>query len=165
MTASFRELKAREIMHRDVITVSAMAPIHEFLDLARKRGITGAPIVDETGRVVGVVSISDVTRYTSEHAGESTSLRNSSVSDFYSVSLENIQDYDSMYGYVLEKTHSVTVREIMTDHVIAVTGNDSVQEVARLMVEKEIHRVIVMDQDHMAGIITTTDILRLVMNS
>jgi CBS domain-containing protein len=64
-------MKAREIMTRDVVTLSPTLPIQEATLLMVRRGIHGAPVVDADGRLVGMVSFIDLKRA----AGEERSVR------------------------------------------------------------------------------------------
>lgn len=60
-----KSVTAREIMNPSVFTVSADWTIHELAQFLISRAITGAPVIDESGEFVGVVSLTDVARYES----------------------------------------------------------------------------------------------------
>jgi CBS domain-containing protein len=99
--------------------------------------VSGLPVVDGGGRVIGVVSTSDV--LTAEAEVESQDARRE----------------------LLENT---AVRDIMTPRPFTVAPTEDVREAARQMLYADVHRLFVTENDHVIGIISTTDIVRAVAN-
>ena len=114
-----RARKAEEIMTRDVLTASPDMLVEDIAKLLAFHNISGLPVVDGGGKVVGVVSEVDV----------------------------------------IGKIGS-TVDDIMTHEAITVSKNTPVEQIARLMAERGIKRVPVMDGERLVGLISRADIVR-----
>ena len=154
-----KELFARDIMHQNVVKVPCNMTIQELEELFETRRITGAPVVDDFGKLLGVVSETDIVRFDASHPrhqetphsyfkaaweeGESPAER------------EDLEDYDV--------TSDKTVEEIMTPWTISAHEDTPISEVARIMVDRQVHRVLIVGEDlQLKGIITTMDIARVV---
>ena len=128
-------MKAKEIITKKVITVKKYYTIRKMINIFQENMITGAPVVDEDDSLIGIVSIKDVI---------------SAVSDLIKVhvSIEEIDRKRGKFNWV---------EGIMTGDVITVDEDTEVLAVFNLMVEKHIHRVPVMKDGKMTGIISTSD--------
>lgn len=148
------ELTAGEIMQPSVITVSRRAPIQEVEQLFTDHRISGCPVTDETGHVIGVISVRDlVERYAqgAGHRGEG---------GFYDAPT---WDLDDEYGARTTPADSEdTVADLMNSEVFAVDRLTTVPEIARSMMKHSVHRLLVKDRGKFIGLISTTDILRAV---
>jgi len=152
-------ITARDLMTSKVLTVS---PSMTLLDLERflvSHKITGAPVVDGAGRVVGVVSRSDIVRQL---------VVESSVADY-------LVDYQSDGGVLgtmdaesetmLEASISAdhlrqqTVDDVMIGDVICVSPDTPLAELAKLMSGRHIHRLIVTDAEKPVGIVSSLDLV------
>lgn len=133
-------MQVSERMTQPVITALPDMPIQEALNLMREKGIRRLPVVDSRGRLRGIVSDRD--------------LLHASPSDATSLSVWEL-------NYLLSK---VTLKDVMTESVITVEGDTPVEEAARIMVEKKIHGVPVMDGDNVVGIITETDLFQVLVD-
>ena len=60
-----------------------------------------------------------------------------------------------------EKPHSIPVKEVMSSPLIVISPNETVWELAELMKQRRIHKVPVVDQDRLVGMVTTTDLTKL----
>ena len=132
-------MKVSERMTTPVITALPDLPIQEALNLMREKGIRRIPVVDKGGRLKGIVSDRD--------------LLHASPSDATSLNVWEL-------NYLLSK---VTLRDVMTKSVITVEGDSRIRETARIMVDKKIHGLPVMDGDTMVGIITETDLFKVLV--
>jgi predicted transcriptional regulator len=122
-----------ELMQRDVKTVSAEASVAEAILVLADGHISGMPVVDGTGRVIGVLSTTDV--LTAEAEADDAAARRS----------------------LLEHT---AVRDIMTPRPFTVAPDEDVCEAARQMLYADVHRLFVAEGEQVVGIISTTDIVR-----
>jgi acetoin utilization protein AcuB len=132
-------MQVRERMTRPVITALPDTPLQEALNLMREKGIRRLPVVDSDGRLRGIVSDRD--------------LLHASPSDATSLSVWEL-------NYLLSK---VSLRDVMTRSVITVDGGTPIEEAARIMVDKKIGGLPVMDGDNVVGIITETDLFRVLV--
>lgn len=153
-------MRAADIMERDVVTI---APDASLADLDRSfldTGVSGFPVV-EAGRLIGVVSRSDVVRKlcTEQSYAEY-------ISEYYR-DMSRVGDTDSPEAFtalaarVGTRLDGVRVRDMMAVAPVSVAPSDSLQEVARVMVARDFHRVPVTRDGQLVGIITSLDIVRL----
>ena len=130
-------MRVAELMQSNVRTVPSETSIAEAVVSLADAHITGMPVVDGTGRVVGVLSTSDVLTAEAE-----------------------VEDEDGRRR-LLQDT---AVQDIMTPRPFTVTPDDDVREAARQMLYADVHRLFVTDGDRLIGVISTTDIVRAVAN-
>jgi predicted transcriptional regulator len=144
----------KDLMNPDIMTVADDMPIDALAEYLVEHEISGAPVVDTQGHLIGVVSMTDIGRNMAEPSEPSRS------SDFYRDIAADLTLEDLGQRYVEER--AVTVRDVMTPaiHQVPVTG--SVAEAARLMVDQHIHRLVVTQGKEPVGIITSMDLLKMV---
>jgi len=143
-------MKARDVMTQPVVSVRPDAPVREVAALMLERHISGVPVADALGRVLGVVSEGDFIRRPEieTDAPGSRWLR-------LFTSLE-----DQARDYI--KTHGLTAADIMTAPAITVAADAPLAVVARLMGSRSIKRLPVLEGDRLIGIVTRADLLRAV---
>jgi CBS domain-containing protein len=150
---------ARDIMNPDVVTVTATMDLREAAKVFVEERISGAPVVDELGNLLGVISQSDLVEY------ELATERELTVeAPFYR------RPYDESLhrsrGFQIEELPADTIKDVMTPYLITVEEDTPIREVAARMAECGIHRLIVVDQDQqISGIVTSLDVLRWVAES
>lgn len=148
----------RDVMRTEVRTVD---PDVTLPDLERRfvaHRVSGFPVVRD-GRLVGIVSRSDVVRQLSV---EQT--RAESISDYYREATGDYhpeQDLEAIAERVGQRLEKLRVEDMMIRELITVGPADSLQEVARVLVEHGIHRVPVVDAGRLLGIVSTLDLVRL----
>ena len=146
-------MRAMDVMTTDVITVEADMTVQVLATLLAERGISGAPVVDADGKVIGIVSEGDLL-----HRAEIGTARRHRVRrrswwlDHFAADLAR--------EYV--KSHGRTVKEIMTRDVVTVTEDTDLADVAALLEAKRIKRVPVMRDSKIVGIISRANIVRAV---
>jgi CBS domain-containing protein len=126
-------MRVADLMQKSVITVSPELPVGELERLLSEEEIGGVPVVADDGRICGVVSKTDVVRALAETV-------------------------EGGLGELFPPEESV--EDIMTPTVVTVGPDAPLSEVARLMVDGRLHRVLVADQGRLLGIVTTFDLLR-----
>ena len=115
-------MKARDIMATDIRTVGPDATIDVAIKIMTDRRVTGVPVVDDTGTLVGILTEGDLLRRVETGTGDH--LRPLFLDLLLGSGKEAVQ-------YV--RTHSRRVRDLMSPHVVTVTEDDSLSEVVRLM--------------------------------
>ncbi|MGC8835221.1 MAG: CBS domain-containing protein [Armatimonadota bacterium] len=143
------ELTARDVMTRDVVTIPETASLRDAVHVLVNHEISGAPVVDESGNVVGMLSEADIL---DERKREAALPRVA----LFGVSI--IPDDSLRRAY--EEGMSLQVKDVMTKKVISVEEDTSVKEIARLMVRHRINRVPVIKDRRLVGIVARDDILR-----
>jgi len=149
-------LTASDIMNSDVVTAKDSMSVHQLAILLETNQISGVPVLDDGERLVGVVSASDVILTDEAFAGEPVldSDYHSQLSDRGGAELV---DFDT------EGQQDTLVRDIMSTSVITAEISAPIARLAEIMYTHHIHRVIILDAGRLAGIVSTMDILRAVM--
>jgi len=145
------DLTAADIMQPKVVTVTEAATVQELAELLSKKRISGAPVIDDQNRVVGIVSEGDLVSIDADiHYPHFIDLLGNIVY------LESVKKYEER----LEKAAATSVADIMTTDVVTVQKNAPVHEIATLMTEKQVNRLPVVDGDILVGIVTRADVVR-----
>jgi CBS domain-containing protein len=148
---------ARDIMNPEVMTVQADMTVHELASFLIENEFTGAPVLDEQGHLVGVVSVTDVAKGETD---EATFVPDPANPESYVRGWE-----DKMNREDLRRLHiqggARLVREIMTPATYTVREDTPVPAMARTMTAGRIHRLLVMRGRRLVGIVTTLDMLKL----
>lgn len=176
-------LALRDIMTRDVVTVSPDLSLRDAMDVLTSRHITGAPVV-ANGRVIGVVSLTDLAEFAAANPGVPTERPELAEwgdfddpvdwsDDENPPSVYFAQLWDDAGAEVAERLQFTsgpewnaleehTVAEAMNRVISSLPAATSVQRAAEMMQRCGIHRVIVMDDGKLVGVVTTKDISDLV---
>lgn len=140
---------AKDLMRKDVVTVPPFMTLKELAFLLNDRRITGAPVVDGQGKILGVVSQSDLVRADREAAP-------GSVAPYH----RETDEAAASSGFHLEDPDRSRVEQIMTPGGLSLEESASAEEVARMMLGHHIHRILITRAGRLCGIITTMDMLR-----
>ena len=135
-----RPITAGDLMNPEILTVDADLNVRELASFLVENEISGAPVRDEEGRIVGVVSLFDIAAVTSD--GE-----------------------DGSGGGPEEARDGLLVADIMTPLVHSVTEDATVSEVAAAMLKGHLHRLLVTRENQAVGIISTSDLLGLLVST
>jgi CBS domain-containing protein len=149
-------------MNPDVLTVPDDMSVRELARFLVDNDITGAPVEDDAGHLVGVVSVFDIARLVGEDGDDfelddpdDTAVGNGATDPD---GLD--EDADDENGV----DDDLLVEDIMTPAVWTVSEDATVPEVASLMLKEHLHRLVVVRQDEPVGIISTSDLLGLLMD-
>ena len=144
-------MRAAEIMTQPVITVRPETAVHDVARLLLDHGITGVPVVTIGGRLAGIITEADlIVRAANVHFPSYLQ-----ILDTFLI-LGDRRRYDEEIRRVLAST----AEQIMTPDVITARPETEVGEVARLMFEKKVNPVPVLDGDRLVGIVSRSDIIR-----
>lgn len=145
---------AYEIMTKDVLTVSPTMSVNELAKLLTSRNINGAPVIDDDGNLIGVVTENDlVFQKKKVHIPTVINILDSFIF---------LESHKRMKEEMAKIT-GVTVESICSRDVKTVSPTTPVDEIATLMVEKNIHTIPVVDDGILVGVIGKKDIIRLQM--
>lgn len=132
-------------------TVETVAPDTEVTEIARRllaRNISAMPVVDDQGRVVGIVSEGDLMR----RSENETERQPSWWIRVFAEPEERARDY--------VKTHGMCAQDIMSRNVISVSEGASLADIAETLEKHRIKRVTVMRDDKLVGIVSRANLLR-----
>lgn len=139
---ALHDLCAVDIMQRDLITVNAEDPMREVERVLVDAQVSAVPVLDESGVVLGVVSMRDVvSRYADRDDTPDVD--------------DEIESVD--WG---RSGDSPCAGDLMTTEIVRVTPCTSLAAMARAMVENVTHRVLVVENERLLGLVSTMDILR-----
>lgn len=133
-------LLARELMQSEPLTIAAETPLLEIVHLLVVAQIRSAPVLDERGSVVGLVSALDLLRC---------------VDQLFDEDVDASDETDGPGG--LSK---LVARDVADPSPVWVTPQTPVAQVAALMRREGLHRVLVGTAGRVDGILTTFDLLR-----
>jgi CBS domain-containing protein len=150
-----RTLTAGDVMNAGVKTVRVDLTASELAAFLAENQISGAPVVDQDGRMVGVVSLMDL----AENEATRRVARDEGP-EFYLHGWEDKMDPGEVRRLrVVDE--DLLVGDIMTPTVYTVPAETSVSEVARTMLAGRVHRLLVTREGRVVGIVTTMDLLKL----
>jgi CBS domain-containing protein len=128
-----------EVMTRRVLSVRPDTSVETLAALMLEHNISGLPVVDEHGQLVGMVSKTDLVR--AQNSGDS--------------------DPMSPLPYGEHAVTGATVADLMSPHVLSVPQGSPLSETARLMVEAGVHRLpVITRKGELCGMVSTSDIVR-----
>lgn len=132
-----------DVMTREVVTIEPSTPFKEVVRRLREARVSALPVLDEDGRLVGIVSEADLILK-----------ENPEVEDAAHLFVRRHRRLDR------QKAAGLYARELMTTPVVTIGPGASVAEAARLMHRKQVKRLPVVDEDgRLVGIIARSDLL------
>ncbi|MGB3510363.1 MAG: CBS domain-containing protein [Microcoleaceae cyanobacterium] len=145
-----------DVMSQDPIVVTPEMPLKEAIKILAERRISGLPVVNDQGKLVGIVSETDLMWQESGVTPPAYIMVLDSV-----IFLEN----PARYEQEIHKALGETVGEIMSKDPLTITPEKPLSAAARLMNDRNIHRLPVLDKnDKLVGILTRGDIIRAMAN-
>ncbi len=149
-------LSVQSIMQTDVQTIGPRQSLAKLQEILLRADLGGLPVV-KSGQILGMVSRSDVVqRLQSERE---LAMRKIGLPPEVHLTSEDAADLGDVIGERLEK---IRVEQVMTREIFSVSPSDSVQSAAELLTSNHIHRLPVVEHDHLVGMVTGHDIVRLV---
>jgi CBS domain-containing protein len=155
-----RPITASDLMNPEVLTVRDDMTARELAAFLIENEISGAPVSDAQGRLVGVVSLVDIAAVAS---GEGERLARNGSSFFIDDEWGEGPDEEDRVEDLPPGHESLRVADIMNPRIYSVREDAMVSEIASLMLKGHVHRLIVTREDRAVGIITTSDLLGLLV--
>lgn len=173
-------LTVRDIMSAAVVTVSRDTTVRQLARLLADEGISGTPVVDDNGILLGVVSATDVIRLAAEDADVHVAAFTFPSDRAFMPDPDVDEEPDpDPYGFFLpedspfsgerfldqfaeSELDTALVSDIMTPVTFSVGPNESLRELAEFLVRGRIHRAVVVENERLRGIVSSADVLRAV---
>jgi CBS domain-containing protein len=147
------ELRAKDVMTAEPVCVGPDATVVELARLLDENEISGAPVVDQDGVVIGIVSKTDLVRRASQGSGDLPPA-------FLFETLFEQGEEESPAAADVPSVPDLRVEDFMTEDPLMVAPDIAAATVAHRMFEQRVHRVIVVDEEKRpVGIITSLDLL------
>jgi len=141
-----------DVMSRDPIVVRVETPLNEAIQILAERHISGLPVVDDVGKLVGIISETDLMWQETGVTPPAYIMFLDSV-----IYLKNPATYERD----LHKALGQTVGEVMSKNPITISPDKTLREAATIMHDRSVHRLPVLDDtDQVIGILTRGDIIR-----
>jgi CBS-domain-containing membrane protein len=151
MAKSLNSISARDVMTTPVAYVMDQTPIQEVARLLLREGISAAPVLNEGGHLVGIVSEGDLVR---RRSGLSTD-RRSWWLDLFEADTHHNQEFLNYLQH-----HGLRARDVMTHDVVAVNEDTPISLIADLLERHQIKRVPVLSAGKMIVIVSRADLLK-----
>ncbi len=146
-------MQARDVMTKAVVTVTPETPIGKIASLLLEKRISGVPVLDETGSIVGMVTEGDLLK---SNAPEREKGR-----DWWLTLLAEGEDLSKTFLSTISNNHR-TARDIMSAPVVTVSEDTKIAEIGKLFTTLQIKRVPVTRDGRLTGIVSRADLVRVV---
>ncbi|MGH2447974.1 MAG: CBS domain-containing protein [Chloroflexota bacterium] len=146
-------MKVRDLMSSPAVTVEATTPIAEVARTMLDRGLSGLPVVDESGHMIGMITQRDVV---TKHAHPHVPLYLGILGGILPIDTRGM---DAEVRQVL----AVTARELMNENPKTIDADADVTDVADLMVDAVVNPVPVTSASELVGVISESDVMHLVL--
>jgi CBS domain-containing protein len=148
-------MQVREIMSSPAITVGPTTEIREVARIMRENIISGVPVVDNNGALLGVITEMElIARNAPIHEPRYIAV----LSAVIPVSLEEYRQYKEQ----LRQALAINAVDLMNDEVETITADAPIEEALEAMLDPEVTMLPVLDQDRVIGVVTRTDLVRLI---
>lgn len=146
--------KVKDIMTRDLITLSPDTEIIHAAKVLLENSINGAPVVDESGKLIGILCQSDLI----------SQQKRLPIPSLFTL-LDGFIPLTSMKSVEkeIQKIAATTVAEAMTPDPVTVDTEATIEEVATIMVDKNFHTLPVVEEGRLVGIVGKQDVLKTVL--
>lgn len=145
---------ARDLMRKDVVTVSYADALSDVERTLSDHRISGAPVTDEAGHIIGIISLKDlISRY-----AEDSDARPRRGAGFFHLSTEELLD-DDFDAFSVPAEAEETAGDIMTGEIYSVSVDAGLKEIAQSMLEHKVHRLLVQQDGQYVGLVSTMEIL------
>lgn len=145
-------MRAAQVMSPGVLSVSADASVFDAAELLVGSGVSAMPVVNEAGRIVGIVSEADLMR----RPEIGTEPHKSWLRRFFADDATAAAEYVSL--------HSRRVSDVMTKHVVTVLEDAPLGEVAEVMAKHKIKRVPVLRGDVIVGVVSRANVVQALLS-
>lgn len=144
-------LTAKDIMTKDVVTVTPATTLQELSDILVRNQISGVPVLDDAGALHGIVTENDL-------INQNRRLHIPTVVSFLdaAIYLESSKKFEQE----VKRVTATTVGEICATRVVTIPGDMTLTDIATLMAEKKVHLLPVVKDGKVVGIVGKRDIVR-----
>jgi CBS domain-containing protein len=146
-------MQARDVMTKAVVTIRPETPTGQIASLLLEKRISGVPVVDETGLVVGMVTEGDLLMSNAPDREKRREWWLSLLAEGEALRIEFLP--------TIHNNHR-TAREIMSAPVVTVSENTDIAEIGKLFTTLQIKRVPVIREGRITGIVARADLVRVI---
>lgn len=150
-----RDIQVREIMSSPAVTVTPETEIREVARIMRERLFSGVPVVNESGELLGLITEMDLIK---RNAPLPQPQYIAVLSALIPVNLAEARQYREQLRQVL----ATTAGDLMQEEVVTVEPETPIEEALEAMLDPEVTMLPVMQGDRVIGVVTRTDLVRLI---
>ncbi|ADG81526.1 hypothetical protein Tfer_1427 [Thermincola ferriacetica] len=144
-------MQAKDIMTKEVITARPEQTVREVAKILADKKISGVPVVDEAGKIVGIVTEADLLVQTQKLKVPSYVQLLGGI-----IYLDSVKEFEED----LRKAVAVQVKDIMTTDVVTVEEDAEIEDIATTMADEGINRLPVVRDGALVGIVSRADIVK-----
>jgi len=148
--ADIFNLCAEDIMQRKLVAIGVSDTLPQAERALSEAQVSGAPVVDGNGRLLGVVSVRDLVRHRTEDQdlpdGVEAGVFDNEVDETETVAFDR-------------PSSGACVGDVMTQDIVSVPPTTPLPQIARRMLETHVHRVLVMQGEQLLGLVSSMDVL------
>lgn len=144
-------MRARDLMTQNPVTIPPETPLAAVAQLFAARGISGAPVVDGAGKLLGMITEADLMR------------RIAATEDRPEGWLSSLFRPAGRQAEHFARTHGRTAGDVMTRHLVTADEDTSIEKIAKALEDKHIRRVPVVRDGVLLGIVSRADLVRALM--
>ncbi|MCP5162837.1 MAG: CBS domain-containing protein [Hahellaceae bacterium] len=150
-------LVARDIMTPSIKSVPQHWTMQRFARFLSENEISGSPVADEDGHLIGIATLKDIADF---HLNNVSGDHDKRLTD------EEAREARRLRAFIFEEMLKmpVEVRDIMTPIIFSVDEDAPIKSVAETMMNEHLHRIFVKKNGVVSGIITTYDLLKIIVN-
>jgi CBS-domain-containing membrane protein len=149
MESNIYKRKVKDIMSRDVVTISAGDTVHEALQLMGENRVSALPVVNSHEQCVGILSTSDLVDMTRDVDD-----------DLYQLDMVDPTSRRFLLDKLAHSMGNETVQSFMSETVATIDADASLVKATREMLRNRVHHLPVVDEhERLVGIISTMDVL------
>jgi CBS domain-containing protein len=133
-----KRIPISEVMSTNIVTVHEKQSLHEVAQLINEKSIRHVPVMSGN-KIVGMLSKTDLDK----------------------ISFVNTVDGEQLTTLMYDV---LTIAQVMTRDVLTIEHKDTIYDAALMLSENEFHALPVLDEDKLVGIVTTTDLVKFLLN-
>lgn len=153
-----KTMKVSKIMTKNVLALRPSDTLHDAIQKFAKKGVSGAPVVNAYGNIVGVVSDADLTRAL-DVVTPSVKITSSKIFNLLFASLRSKKEGVQLQEE-LKEAKKIKVRSFMSEPIV-MSSDASLMEVIKKMVSDDINRLPIVDsKKRLVGIVARADIIK-----
>ena len=155
---------ARDVMCTEVLVLRAGESIRSAAEQLEETGASGAPVVDEAGHLIGVLTTKDISRSEHVDAGRIRT-RREDISEPDDARTADAEGFDeevfTTEAFGVQVAGRACIGDWMTPGVTTVGPDTTLGDACRVMIDENIHRVFVVDEKRLLGVVSSKDVVRL----
>jgi CBS domain-containing protein len=147
----------RDVMTREVVTVPKSATLYQAALLMHRHHVSGLPVVAARGRLIGVITETDVMRILSQEIGQTA------LGVLVAPAGAGGRTQEGLLGRYRHTLKRTRVAVAMTPDPVSIGPEATIEEASRALIEHKVNRLPIVDGDRLVGILSREDVVRAIM--